>query len=426
MIERGFFRLAAVLVLAACPISWAQVKVVSERIESGTAAFKFERVPSPSKTDAGNKARFSIVAGGLDANGADLEAINDGWLPRGDDQPGANLFFNAGTDGGRILADLGEATEVRRVNTYSWHRATRGPQVYKLYASDGTPAGFDAKPARGVDPEKAGWKLIATVDTQPKEGQPGGQYGVSIADESAAPLGKYRYLLFDISRTADARFGNTFFSEFDIDDGKEHAVPAVASGYQIRIDYSEMPELKDWVETKLQPTLDKWYPQIVEMLPSDGFTAPQRFTVTFKKDMEGVAYTAGTRVVCAGPWFTRNLDGEAVGAVVHELVHVAQQYRSRSNPGWLVEGVADYIRWFKYEPEAKRPRPNPARAKYTDSYRTTAAFLHHLMEKQDKEIVKKFNTAMRQGRYSPDLWKEFTGKTVDELWAEYIQTLRTR
>jgi len=62
----------------------------------------------------------------------------------------------------------------------------------------------------------------------------------------------------------------------------------------------------------------------------------------------------------------------------------SSSYRGRGNPGWLVEGIADYIRWFKSEPESQRPRPNPAKAKYTDSYRTTAAFLNYVEENVKK------------------------------------------
>ena len=40
--------------------------------------------------------------------------------------------------------------------------------------------------------------------------------------------------------------------------------------------------------------------------------------------------------------------------------------------------------------------------------------------------MKKLNAAMRQGKYSPDLWKELTQKTVDDLWAEYVKTLEKR
>ncbi len=204
-----------------------------------------------------------------------------------------------------------------------------------------------------------------------------------------------------------------------------------AADYQITIDYTDAPDLKEWVEKKLQPALDKWYPLIVKDLPSEGYTAPAKFSIFLTKDYKGVAATMGTRVVCNIEWFRKELDREAVGAVVHELVHVVQQYRrvrgGAENPGWLVEGVADYIRWFKFEPKPTGTRPrNPDTAKYTDSYRTTAGFLNFVMEKHDKEIVPKLSAAMRQGKYSADLWKQHTGKTVEELWAEYVATLKQK
>ena len=191
--------------------------------------------------------------------------------------------------------------------------------------------------------------------------------------------------------------------------------------YDITIE-CEVPELQEWADS-LRPIVEKWYPIIVQTLPSEGYAAPRKFTISIRNS-QGVAYTAGTRIVCAAQYFKNHQDDR--GAVVHELVHVVQQYRSRRNPGWLVEGMADYIRWFKYEPTNKRPRPNPARAKYTDSYRVTSAFLEWLAANKDHEIAVKFNAAMRQGKYSQDLWEEYTGKTVDELWAEYVQTLPPR
>ena len=40
---------------------------------------------------------------------------------------------------------------------------------------------------------------------------------MSIADSTGAAIGKYRYLLFDISRTeTDDDFGNTFYSEITV------------------------------------------------------------------------------------------------------------------------------------------------------------------------------------------------------------------
>ncbi len=209
-----------------------------------------------------------------------------------------------------------------------------------------------------------------------------------------------------------------------------HAAPVVpdavqapaAPRYEIIIDTTETPDLKEWAET-LRPIVDAWYPKIVEMLPSEGYTAPQKVTITFKK-IDGIAYASGTQIVGAEAWFKRRPEDR--GAIVHELAHVVQQYRSRRNPGWLVEGLADYVRWFNYEPLAKRPRPNPDRAKYTDSYQTTGAFLEYVVKNHDPQFVVKMNAAMRQGKYQPELWKEYTGKTVDELWALYIATLQSK
>ena len=440
MNRRVRFAVVVCGLLLAAGASRGEVRVVSERNagSAATMAFKFKAVSAPSRTDAGGGAKIEIVDGRADVNGAGLRAVQDGRLPDGQDEPGANFFFAAGSEGGRLLVDLGAPVEVRQVNTYSWHATTRGPQVYRLYAADGTAKGFRAKPAAGTDPAEAGWKLLASVDTRPKSGPPGGQYGVSIRDSGGAALGTFRYLLLSVRRTeGDDPFGNTFFSEIDVDDGKRHEPPppppgvetvTVADRYEIVYDYSEMPELKPWIDARLKPACAKWYPAIVAMLPSDGYEAPRRATVTFRKGMSGVAGTSGTHVQCAGRWFAGNLEGEAVGAVIHELVHVVQQYRGvrggRRNPGWLVEGLADYIRWFLFEPPSKRPRPDPARAKYTDSYRTTGAFLNYVVQTHDKEIVPKLNTAMRRGRYDPELWKQHTGKTIDELWADYVKTLQ--
>ncbi|MDB5291947.1 MAG: hypothetical protein JWL69_3188, partial [Phycisphaerales bacterium] len=430
-------------VLFASVTCFAEVKTVVDYNdkEHATKDFKFKSVPALSKTSAATKAKFSIVDGQRDDMGGDLDKLNDGKLPIEQDQPLENFFFAQNADGGRLGIDLGSVTGIKQVNTYSWHTDTRGPQVYKLYASDGTAKNFDAAPKRDTDPEKAGWKLLATVDTRPKTGDPGGQYGVSTSD-SEGSLGKFRYFLFDINKTeGDDPFGNTFYSEIEIvgvnaaaaAPAEAPAPPAVfhtADGkYEFSIDSSQAPDLKDWADNTLAPVMLKWYPIIVEMLPSDDYTAPVKFTLVIENPGRGVAATGGTKIMCAAPWFRRNLKGEAVGAVVHEMVHVVQQYgRARRNnpdavrpPGWLVEAMADYIRWFKYEPQshgADRVR-DPANAKYDSPYRVGANFLNFVTDKYDKEIVKQLNAAMRQGKYSDELWKKYTGKTADELGQEW-------
>ena len=208
--------MAAVLLAVFAARAEIKVTVAHNANDQATPEFKFKNVPSPSTNDAATEAKFTIVDGDKDENSGGLEKLHDGKLPTEEDQPAENFFFDAGTEGGRLLVDLGSAINIQQVNTYSWHPNTRGPQVYKLYASDGTASDFDAKPKRGTDPGKHGWTLIAKVDTRPKTGDGGGQYGVSVSNTDGA-IGKYRYLLFDISATEDDDdFGNTFYSEIDV------------------------------------------------------------------------------------------------------------------------------------------------------------------------------------------------------------------
>jgi hypothetical protein len=213
-----FIAAVAALLLPATSATQAQVKVTFDHNPNATAsrAFKFKNVPSPAKDDAATKAKLLLVEGEVDGNGADVSALTDGALPTEEDQPQANFFWNAGTGGGRLQMDLGSVIDIAQVNTYSWHPNTRGPQVYRLWASDGTDPNFNPAPKTNVDLATHGWKLITVVDTRSKDGDDGGQFGVNIVDARGS-LGKFRHLLFDcyVTETAD-EFGNTFYSEIDV------------------------------------------------------------------------------------------------------------------------------------------------------------------------------------------------------------------
>lgn len=422
------------------------VSVVVERNASLAAStdYKFATVPAISESDAGNLATAKLVRGSSDTNGGSVRTLFDGRGSENQDDP-KNNFFLAGTDGAQLLIDLGREIDIRQFNTYSWHPSLRGPQVYTLYGicqpaeTGAEPTIFDMPTVSGI-PAGASWKKIADVDTRINFADAGGQYGVSIRGADEQPLGTYRYLVVDISSTAPGRFNSqSFFSEIDIVDGKSYEkaptetqidVLDVDGKYQITFDTSEVPELRGWVDQTLKPICLQWYPKIVELLPSEDYEAPKAFTIYFHRDMSGVANASGTRINCASRWFLQNLNGEAPGSVVHEMVHIVQQYRGRRgrnrNPGWMVEGVADYVRWFLYEPQENRPQPNPRRSNFDDSYRTTAAFLNYVVDKYDAQLVQKMNAAMRQGKYSDALWTEFTGKTPPELWDEFAATLPQR
>jgi len=195
----------------------AQVRITIDHNDNKTAnaEYKFPRVPSPARNDAGSKAILTLVDAEPDGNSADLGVLTDGLLPDAEDQPRRNFFLNTGTGGGRLRMDLGAVIGIAQINSYSWHSNSRGPQVYRIWASDGADPNFNPEPKGTVDPATCGWKSIAIVDTRTDE-EDGGQYGVSVTDLSGS-LGKFRYLLFDLYpvEVADSS-GNTFYSEIDV------------------------------------------------------------------------------------------------------------------------------------------------------------------------------------------------------------------
>ncbi|KAH7693931.1 hypothetical protein AAVH_39030, partial [Aphelenchoides avenae] len=58
--------------------------------------------------------------------------------------------------------------------------------------------------------------------------------------------------------------------------------------------------------------------------------------------------------------------------------------------------------------------------KYTDGYRVTARFFLWIEKKVKAGFVKAYNQALREEKYAT-FFQTFTGKTVDQLWAQYAQ-----
>ena len=183
---------------------------------------------------------------------------------------------------------------------------------------------------------------------------------------------------------------------------------------------TDAPELQAWTEATAR-LCEQWYDALYDELPSDNFQPTDRVTLTMKKDYNGVAAAGGGRITGSTKYFEAHRDDQ--GAFIHETVHILQNYRSRRNPGWLVEGVADYVRFFVYEPGKAGP-VNPRRAKYDASYRTTAAFLDYLARTHDREIVKKLDRAMREGTYDKALFEQLCGKPVEALNDDWLASLR--
>jgi len=190
---------------------------------------------------------------------------------------------------------------------------------------------------------------------------------------------------------------------------------------------------------------EEWYPKINAAL--FGQDRPLPFTeirVIFEPSIsQGTwlwrtvipAYTDGN-IIHVNSEYVATLHKQApadyAGMLIHELTHVNQHYGNTGDAGWLVEGIADYVR-HKYFEKDIEPRvdlePGWNKGKfatqgYLEGYTTTGAFLFWLEVRKDKDLMPILNRALRDGRYSAKLFQERCGAPLDALWREFVAQSR--
>lgn len=183
------------------------------------------------------------------------------------------------------------------------------------------------------------------------------------------------------------------------------------------VDTHDAPDLANWGKQAGLQCLD-WLPILAALLPSDGFVPPREVTLLFDPAQKGVASTQGNRITIAADWVRQHPDD--LGMVIHELTHVVQDYRGKGE-GWLTEGIADYIRYWIYEPGTRKFEINRATSHYRQGYGTAAAFLDWMERTQAKGTVVKLNAASRKGQYREALFQEWFGKALPALWDEFVK-----
>ena len=164
------------------------------------------------------------------------------------------------------------------------------------------------------------------------------------------------------------------------------------------------------------------YPKLVERYENPKKPATRHVTLTFKRNVNYPAFCTGSEITINVDWLKRNPND--IGLLTHELTHVVQAY-PMSNPGWLVEGIADYARKEfgpKEQPGWQLPKKLSEKQSYRNSYRVTARFLEWLDQKQPGTVVK-LHQRMQSREFELGDFKTFTGKSVDELWQECVSEL---
>ena len=203
-----------------------------------------------------------------------------------------------------------------------------------------------------------------------------------------------------------------------------HLTEKTAGTPKVKVVFEGEPaaEVRAWADEAAHVVLE-WWPQVARLLATEDFHLPEQLALTFKKELKGPAHRTTDGIFIGVPWITAHPDD--FGMIIHEMTHAIQDYHGAPREaGWLVEGIADYVRYWHYEPEVPHRRVDPAKASYRDGYSTTGAFLAWIIVKYDRRTVRRLDAALRAGKYGDAIFEEITGKALDPLWDEFIKSLK--
>jgi hypothetical protein len=222
-------------------------------------------------------------------------------------------------------------------------------------------------------------------------------------------------LLVHASRSAIAGDAETARFRYSLTKGELHRTP------RFILEISNVPDraqAKKWGESA-KDLCEEWFPVYCKFLSTEGWTPPEVVRIVVKTDMKVPGSTSGSTISISDSWIAKH--PEDFGMVMHELVHVVQHYpNSHKNAGWLIEGIADYLRYWKYESE--RPKKKIGEnASYRDGYATSASFLAWIVWKYDRRTLRRVDAALRAGKYDDAIFHKITGKDLPELWDEFVK-----
>ncbi len=201
-------------------------------------------------------------------------------------------------------------------------------------------------------------------------------------------------------------------------DRKPPVEAAPVEAVSITVDSSGAPDLRAWGE-RAKAVCEAWYPKIAAELAGDGFKPRGSVEIVLHPTMRVPAATGGGTISVNAEYVRAHPDD--LGMMVHELTHVVQAYPGqKAKLGWLTEGIADYIRFWKYEPGVRQRKIDPEKSSYRDGYRVTAAFLGWLVANKDAGIVNRLNARLRAGGADESVFNDLLGKSVDDLWKEFV------
>jgi hypothetical protein len=185
-----------------------------------------------------------------------------------------------------------------------------------------------------------------------------------------------------------------------------------------------------WFASQLNDRCRQYYPLVVARLASTSLPDwHPRDSITFVFQWGGGIQTSAATGIVYLPIEYFNAYPHDWGAIMHELTHVAQNYPG-GQPAFVVEGIADYIRFSLGGslPAGNPPFESydrarcPASEDYTSGYGCAAALLAYVQDVYHKDAPRAVHAlgVRNQGwTYSSELHR-LTGKYASTLWAECL------
>ncbi|KAL6845703.1 hypothetical protein ACP4OV_024526 [Aristida adscensionis] len=116
--------------------------------------------------------------------------------------------------------------------------------------------------------------------------------------------------------------------------------------------------------------------------------------------------------------YAGDIQDEVTGMLYRELARVWQwDGEGRANAG-LVDGIADLVRLRSGHSPAGWAKPGEGTRWDERSGGVTARFLEYLETNSDGFIAK-LNNGLKKATSGEEMFQKITGKTVEQLWAEY-------
>jgi hypothetical protein len=185
----------------------------------------------------------------------------------------------------------------------------------------------------------------------------------------------------------------------------------------VHLNVSQVPQLENW-GFRAKELITLWSPRIVRILDIED-CHPHNIDLTIQKSDDGIAFADSNAITVSSHWVEKY--PEDIGLIVHEAVHVVQLY-PEFEPGWVTEGIADYIRWHLYEKKLLEWFPIGEDEKGCEAaYRTTGGFFLWITIHKNADFIKILNTSMKNGEYEDSIFLQNTGNDLDALWHEYFQ-----